>query len=92
MNESTEQEYYAASSEADQALRKLEPQQVVNLLQQYLVGVFDVGILEGMSEEQASGVTLWLKDLVACIPHLDLSVGCEPQEWPSWDSSAGDEA
>jgi hypothetical protein len=84
IDEQVEKQYYAACAKVDTFIRTLEPQAVVNLLQQMLVGTFDVGILEGLTAEQASGVTLWLEDLITSAPHLDLSEGAEPGQWVDW--------
>ena len=83
--ETIEEEYHAAAAEVDGLLRALPLEHIRNLLQQYLVGVFDVGIYESLSPEQVKGVTFWLKDLIETSKHLDLTKPCEPGAYPEWE-------
>jgi hypothetical protein len=82
--EQVEDAYYTASNNVDQLITSLEPQQVVNLLRQYLVGVFDVGVTESLSVEQVTGVAAWLEDLIETSKHLNLNNPAEPGEPPEW--------
>lgn len=83
LDEQREDQYVDAKFALYDQIKGMPAEHVRNLLEIMLVGIFDVGLYESLTWEQAQGVMIFLEDLKQAADasnplNLDLSKRAEP--------------